>query len=912
MKNVLHQQVLDNMLQYRNSHPNFKFWLRQVNRKDRLNNGIWFQGTETYAAVGLYNRGGGTNMTRSFFLAFWLGKKDTAGVNLEIVWNEETDQKIISFYKKAIDLLGGFEKLTETKYRKLLATENIKQAAFQFLENEKPQIDSLLIEMGLNETMFITEEQFQSQLQKINLIQKKDNTMLNALQKKILIQSFDNFKATAEFNSRTLQAAFIPFAQNVLKNLVKKIEIQNIDLTGLIQLFKDRSGNHIANRYIPILFEEQNLQKELLQIFENLEHKGYTGAGKNGITKLNEEQLEQVKTFLINAFETKTIEEAIKLTEEFEALNIPEVKKGVYSPWLYYINPALFPIINTKHIQFIVWLGVAPIYPQAIKLFNELKELLKVNDLGLLDMWVYEMNELRDEPEVSEMKEPLNTILYGPPGTGKTYTTIEKAIKIANPAFDLDNTRQEIKKEYQRLCNEGQIEFITFHQSLSYEDFIEGIKPKLISENKEKPEVSNDLAFEIKDGLFKAICKRAVYKPDVQTKQFQLSTNDFDKASFFKLSLGDTLNSDDDIIYDYCIKNNCIAIGWGGTLDFTGLSESETTNLAKDNGESGFALSAISYFIHYMKKDNYVLISNGNSSCRAIAKVTGDYYLDANAEIPYKQFREVEWLVKDVNIPVNEIYHKSFSQQSIYKLDKQNLKLEFFIKSPEIKENLESKTPKNFVLIIDEINRGNVSQIFGELITLLEEDKRADEPEALEVTLPYSKEKFSVPKNLYLIGTMNTADRSVEALDTALRRRFCFEEMLPNPEHDLIGIVDEIYLGDVLKNINKRLEKLLSRDHTIGHSFFINVNDEEKLYQTFYDKIIPLLQEYFFGDYGKIGLVLGKAFVNDVSKVDSEKDFFAPFEYEEKDMLLEKKVYRIEKFENDVDYSNFLTAVKSI
>lgn len=182
---------------------------------------------------------------------------------------------------------------------------------------------------------------------------------------------------------------------------------------------------------------------------------------------------------------------------------------------------------------------------------------------------------------------------------------------------------------------------------------------------------------------------------------------------------------------------------------------------------------------------------------------------------------------------------------------------------------------KNYVLIIDEINRGNVSQIFGELITLLEDDKRIGENFELKVRLPYSKEDFGVPSNLYIIGTMNTADRSVEALDTALRRRFSFVEMMPNPSI-LNPNVEEINLQKVLKTINKRIEVLKDREHQIGHSYFIPKKDKDNkeipltaadIKIVFKNKIIPLLQEYFYGDYEKIRLVLGSAFVRENNQV---------------------------------------------
>ena len=200
-------------------------------------------------------------------------------------------------------------------------------------------------------------------------------------------------------------------------------------------------------------------------------------------------------------------------------------------------------------------------------------------------------------------------------------------------------------------------------------------------------------------------------------------------------------------------------------------------------------------------------------------------------------------------------------------------------------------TPK--VLIIDEINRGNVSSIFGELITLLEEDKRKGNVEEIEVYLPYSQKKFSVPNNIYIIGTMNTADRSVEAIDTALRRRFSFVEMPAQPkllENKKLEDA-EINLTQMLSTINDRIELLIDKDHQIGHSFFINLNNLEELKSVFKNKIIPLLEEYFFGDFGKIGLVLGEAFINEknISKVKLAK--FTP--YEDASFLTEKKVYQI-------------------
>jgi 5-methylcytosine-specific restriction endonuclease McrBC GTP-binding regulatory subunit McrB len=182
---------------------------------------------------------------------------------------------------------------------------------------------------------------------------------------------------------------------------------------------------------------------------------------------------------------------------------------------------------------------------------------------------------------------------------------------------------------------------------------------------------------------------------------------------------------------------------------------------------------------------------------------------------------------------------------------------------------------KNYAIIIDEINRGNVSQIFGELITLIEDDKRIDQKEALKATLPYSKDEFGVPPNLYIIGTMNTADRSVEAIDTALRRRFSFVPQMPD-YNELNEDCQGVNLKSMLQKLNERLTLLKDRDHTIGHAWLWNINTIDALKIAFKDKIIPLLQEFFYNDYEKLGLLLGDKFV--VEEIKAKSDLFANFQ----------------------------------
>lgn len=247
-------------------------------------------------------------------------------------------------------------------------------------------------------------------------------------------------------------------------------------------------------------------------------------------------------------------------------------------------------------------------------------------------------------------------------------------------------------------------------------------------------------------------------------------------------------------------------------------------------------------------------------------------------------------------------FHQSFSYEDFIEgikpdLDVQTGELTYKIEDGVFKSlcHKARRDPSNkYAIFIDEINRGNVSAIFGELITLIEDSKRAGNEDAVEVILPYSKDKFSVPKNVYIIGTMNTADRSVEALDTALRRRFSFIEMQPKPEVLLDSEYKNVDLKRLLETINQRIEVLIDKDHQIGHSYFIGIQNLDDLKLVFKDKIIPLLEEYFYGDFGKIGLVLGGDFI---FKEENTAKFPKNFTYEN-DILEDKKVYRFTPFED--------------
>ena len=277
----------------------------------------------------------------------------------------------------------------------------------------------------------------------------------------------------------------------------------------------------------------------------------------------------------------------------------------------------------------------------------------------------------------------------------------------------------------------------------------------------------------------------------------------------------------------------------------------------------------------------------------------------AEAEVEYLRTELTDELPVDYGVQKRwefVTFHQSFSYEDFVEgikpvLDSEEGGLEYEIVDGVFKSlcTEASRHPnERYAIFIDEINRGNVASIFGELITLIEPDKRLGGKHQTRVLLPYSKEEFGVPSNLDIYGTMNTADRSVEALDTALRRRFTFEEIGPDPSLLRDTTIEGVELEPLLKTINARVEHLLDRDHCIGHSYFLSLREGgtlDELRAVFARGILPLLQEYFYGDLGKIGLVLGSAFVR--VKDSREVNFASDFDHEDKELLLEKEVYEL-------------------
>lgn len=446
---------------------------------------------------------------------------------------------------------------------------------------------------------------------------------------------------------------------------------------------------------------------------------------------------------------------------------------------------------------------------------------------------------------------PLNQILYGPPGTGKTYNTINKALEILKEYGQIDkipSDRKEQRKLFEQFFKTNddeqnkQIEFITFHQNYSYEEFIEGIKPVMDNNEDDK-----EIKYTIEDGVFKELCKRAL-------KNYKISQ---DKQGYIQ-SFNDLIEKFANFIQEQLEDNKEVILKNQVTIK-------EVKFDSKDNFRS------------------FVLGGSVNSQSLTLDIINRDWQDFTLRKIKsYKDIKPKYKSQRDFHGNANYyfmLYEKmrDFEQNSGYKFEFK-------------KEDL-----KPYILIIDEINRGNISKILGELITLIEESKRIGNEEELRVSLPYSQKEFDggkgfgVPNNLYIIGTMNTADRSIALLDTALRRRFSFEEMMPDAEK-LSTNCAGVDLKELLTKLNQRIEFLLDREHTIGHAFFIGVNDLDGLKSVFQNKIIPLLQEYFYEDYSKIFAVL-----NDNKMVETKTMEDLKINLSDELVDSEKKIYEITK-----------------
>lgn len=413
-----------------------------------------------------------------------------------------------------------------------------------------------------------------------------------------------------------------------------------------------------------------------------------------------------------------------------------------------------------------------------------------------------------------------NLILYGPPGTGKTYNTAIYAVAICDgKSLDELTDYDAVMGRYNELKSQHRVAFTTFHQSYGYEEFIEGIKPVVDSN-------SSDVSYTIEAGVFKRFCENA------------------------------KVVQEDEVEYTgtvWAVRNRAgdkdVQANFENSLYEDGVIKIE--NIKDYKRQCGF--------FNDMAPGDWVVLGR-NFVINAIGVIVDDVPEEIEDGVFHYQ-RHVEWKATGLKADCKAINRgKSFSNFAI---------AQSWMKVQDLQKMIDgdTKNEQPYVFIIDEINRGNISKIFGELITLIENTKREGMPEAASAILPYSGEAFSVPSNVYILGTMNTADRSIALMDTALRRRFQFVEKMPSADvlrkigaDKVVAGGDELDVAAMLETINERISFLYDREHTIGHAFFTGLKNDpsiDTLAGIFEKSVIPLLQEYFYEDYQKIQLVLG-------------------------------------------------------
>ena len=491
------------------------------------------------------------------------------------------------------------------------------------------------------------------------------------------------------------------------------------------------------------------LKQEILNIIEAVQHRDLNAIDQIAFNS----SLKWMIAFLYQDFSDPFI---IPIVSE------PNRKRIGYAEYARKPLPEFLPILLTGQ-------GTQAFFPYVEKLFAMIKT----------HYWNNKKQKSLTKKDEVMIQQMLNRILFGAAGTGKTYHTINHALSIIeHKSLELleQEDRTALKLRFDQYKEQGQIKFVTFHQSFSYEDFVEGIRAET--------DEHGSLTYNVKSGVFKEICEDAELENEVKSSETLIPT----EASINQVieSLIQKAKLEEQTFYT---KRN---------VEFKVTSNASGTLFAQTSKDTSISLS-LRHIKNYLKFQSKNIVDN----------------------------RAYEWAI--ANSLSSEIQFEDIEKQI-----------------------------KPYVLIVDEINRGNISRIFGELITLIEDSKRQGAEEELSVTLPYSKEEFSVPNNIYIIGTMNSSDRSLTGLDIALRRRFTFIEMPPKPELLNDIEVEGLNIAELVKVINQRIEVLLDRDHCIGHANFMSLKKQptiEHLAAIFKQKIIPQLQEYFFDDWAKINLV---------------------------------------------------------
>ena len=567
-------------------------------------------------------------------------------------------------------------------------------------------------------------------------------------------------------------------------------------------------------------------------------------------TKRKQDDIENLWTLFEKVVGGEDIEEFFDVVIKQYAININITMA------LFWIRPEVFLALDSTnrdylHQKYSIELPKSvPEYKQYIAILDDIKNKMvagTIHEKSFVEISANAFSGKATDTEedswydyyVKLWRKRQNMVLQGAPGTGKTYRVPELVVRLCCPDFDADNaTREQLMAQYNQLKAERRVMFTTFHQSMDYEDWLEGLRP--VVDN-------NQVTYDIEPGIFKRLCDEAD-KPFSAKKDIEIS----DDATIWKVSLCST--GDNPVRRD-CMDNGYIRIGWDGY----GENITEQTDWSIHNGEGRNILNA---FMNTMKVGDVVMSCYSSRTVDAIGIVTGEYEWHDEFR-DYKRLRRVRWLVKGLKEDIVSLNDgKTMTLGTVYRLNAMTLdKVKILLDKHEVSKTLTANT-RPYVMVVDELNRGNVAKIFGELITLLEPDKRKGMANAESVVLPYSKKSFCIPSNVYLIATMNTADRSLGTIDYAIRRRFAFVTLKPveledvSFDADLFRKVSELFVANYDEYVDSGFDdrvKLVAaetlceeyrpEDVWIGHSYFIMDNDNEMKDRLEFE-IIPLLEEY--------------------------------------------------------------------
>lgn len=734
-----HEEILEKLLQFQELYPSFTFWLRR--KKDGLQNGMKFQGTDNYISIGLVATDSGNLSTKSIALQIDISDNKLKGCIILMKRNIQSDEYrdfYLTFSQYFTEIKPGIE------WRKELDSSGGIETIFKDFKDFYPDFYSLVEEYNLENKILISQADFSKSLKKVEEFEALLNDPMSSIQsssqnkissiKYWIYAPGEQAKLWDEFY-QSRQAAIAWDELGDLSRYTSKTEIE-AELNSKLNNGGRKTNDALA------CYDFLHTMKPGDVIIAKKGKKDYIGWGIVTGDYLFDKSKPNYKNRRV--VDWKTNGEWFDTEGDIVTKTLTNITK----------------------------------YPSYVK------RLTKLLNIQLM--------------EKTKTSTPKNQILYGPPGTGKTF---------------------KLKDQYFPM-------YTTNESSLSVEQHFKNV---------------------VSECSWWQVVALALLELGAASKVAYIMNNRWVKK---RSELSDA-KSISPIMWS-CLQSHTIQ-----TSETVGVKQRQSPYIFNKKDDSNWEI--LENEVREQIPELYEMLESVNNFNPSSDKEIQRYvFTTFHQSYSYEDFIEgIKPIMIDGDLDGNVAYH---IEDGVFKQLCKKAALD----------------PENrYAIFIDEINRGNISSIFGELITLIEQDKRKGATNAMSALLPYSKKQFSVPQNVDIYGTMNTADRSVEALDTALRRRFSFEEMLPKPEllkdkgENGNGKVGEINLEELLKIINERIEALVDRDHTIGHAFFMEVDSLESLRNIFANKVIPLLQEYFYGDYAKMEMVIGSNFfdVKESSKI---------------------------------------------